>query len=83
MRPFGEAVRPLVPLGLFLIVSTLWVFYSPADVMNMDPRCVYLVIGTIFSNICVSGIKLHVVVWKVSQEICETLVIVTVGLYVT
>jgi len=55
MRPFSEAMRPLVPVSLFFIVSTLWVVYSPADVINVDPRCVYLVIGTVFSNICVSG----------------------------
>jgi ethanolaminephosphotransferase len=55
MRPFSEAVRPLVPVCLFFVVCTLWVIYSPADILELDPRCVYMVAGTIFSNICVSG----------------------------
>lgn len=52
MRPFSEAIRPLVPVLVFLVVCTVWVMYSPIDVVDLDPRCVYLVTGTIFSNIC-------------------------------
>ncbi|XP_068084293.1 ethanolaminephosphotransferase 1 isoform X2 [Anabrus simplex] len=52
MRPFQEAVRPLVPVATFFALCTLWVTHSPIDIVSVDPRCVYFVTGTIFSNIC-------------------------------
>ncbi|XP_021918309.1 ethanolaminephosphotransferase 1 [Zootermopsis nevadensis] len=66
MRPFWEAVKPLAPVTLFFVVCTLWVIYSPADVVNLDPRCVYLVSGTIFSNICC-----RLIVSQMSSMRCE------------
>ncbi|PSN39417.1 Ethanolaminephosphotransferase 1 [Blattella germanica] len=59
MRSFSEAMRPLVPCTVFLVICTVWVVYSPNNVVNLDPRCVYLVTGTIFSNICVRQMCRH------------------------
>jgi ethanolaminephosphotransferase len=53
MRPLVEAFRPLYPvMGLF-VISTLWVVFSPNDIMQYDPRMFIMVTGTIFSNISV------------------------------
>ena len=52
MRPFREAVRPLISMMLLFSLSLVWVLKSP--ILNLDPRAVYFLIGTIFSNICVS-----------------------------
>ena len=51
MRTFKEAMRPLVPLLLFLLVSIVWAHKSPNNIIETDPRAVYLLTGTIFSNI--------------------------------
>ncbi|KAJ9582705.1 hypothetical protein L9F63_022946, partial [Diploptera punctata] len=66
MRTFSEAMRPLVPVIVFLVICSIWVFYSPYDVVNKDPRCVYLVTGTIFSNICC-----RLIVSQMSSTRCE------------
>lgn len=52
MRGFGEANRPLVSTVIFVIECTVWVRCSPNDVFNKDPRCFYVMTGTVLSNIC-------------------------------
>lgn len=54
MRPFSEAVRPLVPLVLCYLVTYLWIMVSPSNVVDRDPRALFFLMGTIFSNISVS-----------------------------
>lgn len=66
MRSFSECIRPLIPLVAFLGVSTLWVWYSPNDIVNKDPRAVYLLVGTIFSNI-----SCRLIVAQMSNTRCE------------
>lgn len=57
MRSFAEAMRPMVAVIVFMIISTVWVVTSPANIVDLDPRAVYFVTGTIFSNICVSSAR--------------------------
>ncbi|KOB71854.1 Phosphatidyltransferase [Operophtera brumata] len=59
MRPFTEAVRPLVPLLMFFLLSSTWALFSPNDIINRAPRLFYVLTGTIFSNINVSNIIMH------------------------
>jgi ethanolaminephosphotransferase len=54
MRTPFECIRPLIPLILFMTISLIWAHNSPNDIMNKDPRAVFLLTGTIFSNISVS-----------------------------
>ncbi|XP_073949011.1 ethanolaminephosphotransferase 1-like [Choristoneura fumiferana] len=51
LRPFCEATRPLMPLLAFFLLSSAWAVYSPADVIDRQPRVFYILTGTIFSNI--------------------------------
>ncbi|XP_028162238.1 ethanolaminephosphotransferase 1-like isoform X1 [Ostrinia furnacalis] len=66
MRPFSEAVRPLVPVLLFFALSSAWALYSPTDIINRGPRLFYLLTGTIFSNI-----NCRLIVSQMSDTRCE------------
>lgn len=48
-----EALRPLFSFLTFVVVSMLWAHKSPNNIMETDPRAVFLLTGTIFSNISV------------------------------
>ncbi|XP_055545821.1 ethanolaminephosphotransferase 1 isoform X2 [Wyeomyia smithii] len=51
MRPFMEAIRPLIPLlGLF-VISTVWALLSQNSIVNLEPRMFIVLSGTTFSNI--------------------------------
>lgn len=65
MRSFSEAVRPLVPVLLFFTVTSAWVLRSP-NLLRTDPRAVYFLTGTIFSNICC-----RLIVAQMSNTRCE------------
>lgn len=54
MRSFSEAMRPLVPVTAFFLITLSWISLSPSNILERDPRAVFVVISTIFSNICVS-----------------------------
>ncbi|KAL4703031.1 hypothetical protein ACJJTC_000476 [Scirpophaga incertulas] len=66
MRPFSEAVRPLVPLATFFFLSSLWALCSPTDIVDRSPRLFYLLTGTIFSNI-----NCRLIVSQMSDTRCE------------
>lgn len=67
MRSFVECIRPLIPLAIFLAISLLWAHYSPNNIVYNDPRAVYLLTGTIFSNI-----SCRLIVAQMSNTRCET-----------
>uniref|UniRef100_A0A336MIB6 CSON001609 protein n=1 Tax=Culicoides sonorensis TaxID=179676 RepID=A0A336MIB6_CULSO len=52
MRPFGEAVRPLVPLGFLCFITTVWALFSVNKIVFDQPRLFFVLTGTLFSNIC-------------------------------
>lgn len=59
MRPFGEAIRPLVSVFMCFVITLTWIWYSPGNIIETDPRAMYFLIGTIFSNISVSILELN------------------------
>lgn len=67
MRSFKECFRPLVPLVAFFLISILWAHTSPNKIVETDPRIVYLLTGTIFSNIAC-----RLIVSQMSSTQCET-----------
>lgn len=54
MRKTVEALRPLYSFGIFMAISLIWAHKSPTNILETHPRAVYLLSGTIFSNISVS-----------------------------
>ncbi|CAK9818620.1 Ethanolaminephosphotransferase 1 [Anthophora quadrimaculata] len=68
MRTFLDAVRPLLPLTVFFAISTIWVVHSPSNIIEQDPRIIFLTVGTIFSNICC-----RLIVSQMSNTTCELL----------
>eukprot|EP00088_Acartia_fossae_P044104 TRINITY_DN4674_c0_g3_i1.p1 TRINITY_DN4674_c0_g3~~TRINITY_DN4674_c0_g3_i1.p1 ORF type:complete len:441 (-),score=61.47 TRINITY_DN4674_c0_g3_i1:253-1575(-) len=51
-RPFFEAIRPLISTVLALAFSFVWVLGSANNILEVDPRCMYYLSGTVFANIC-------------------------------
>ncbi|XP_076180132.1 ethanolaminephosphotransferase 1 isoform X2 [Ptiloglossa arizonensis] len=76
MRTFLDAIAPLFPLGILFTISTIWVVHSPSNIVEKDPRIVFLMIGTIFSNICC-----RLIVSQMSNTRCELLpwILLSVG----
>lgn len=51
-----EAIRPLQPFVGMFIITTIWVLFSKNNICDLEPRLLFLLFGTVFSNICV---RLH------------------------
>ncbi|XP_055592627.1 ethanolaminephosphotransferase 1 isoform X2 [Uranotaenia lowii] len=51
LRPFGEAIRPLIPLLALFVISTVWALFSRNSIVSLEPRMFIILSGTIFSNI--------------------------------
>lgn len=66
MRSFPEAVRPLIPLLLFFGITFLWILESPSNVVTKDPRALFFLMGTIFSNI-----SCRIIVAQMSSTRCD------------
>lgn len=54
MRTPLEAARPFFPFLTFFALFMYWMFNSPNNVIDSDTRAVFLLTGTIFSNLSVS-----------------------------
>lgn len=61
MRPFIEAIRPLIPFVSLFIITTIWVLFSKNSIANKEPRLYLLLLGTIFSNISVMFLKWNLI----------------------
>lgn len=53
MRPFSEAVRPLISITILFTLTTFWIIKAP-NILEADPNAMFFLTGMIFSNICVS-----------------------------
>lgn len=53
MRPFWEMIRPMMPFTALFIMTTTWVLLSHNDIVVMETRIFFVLIGTVFSNISV------------------------------
>ncbi|XP_063699759.1 ethanolaminephosphotransferase 1 [Culicoides brevitarsis] len=68
MRKPMEALRPLFSFGIFMGISLAWAHLSPTNILETHPRAVYLLSGTIFSNI-----SCRLIVSQMSNTRCEAL----------
>ena len=50
MRPFHEAMRPLVSFALAFILCHLWVSLSRNGILEADVRCFFFMSGTLYAN---------------------------------
>ena len=48
----SEALRPLVSTAVAMVMFFIWVLASPNNILDLDPRCMFYLTGTVFSNIC-------------------------------
>merc|ERR1719384_2854367 len=51
-RSLSEALRPLVSTMVAMVMFFIWVLASPNDILELDPRAMFFLTGTVFSNIC-------------------------------
>ncbi|EDW12396.1 ethanolaminephosphotransferase 1 isoform X2 [Drosophila mojavensis] len=61
-----EAVRPMWPFVTYFVLLLLWPFLSPNDIMERDPRAMFMLSGTIFSNV-----SCRLIVSQMSVTRCE------------
>ncbi|KAL7739085.1 hypothetical protein ACLKA6_011416 [Drosophila palustris] len=47
----AEALRPMWPFITYFVLLMLWPYLSPNDIMERDPRAMFMLSGTIFSNV--------------------------------
>ncbi|KAK7490458.1 hypothetical protein BaRGS_00018244 [Batillaria attramentaria] len=66
MRPFSEAMRPLVSTFVLFALMVLWATFSPYDIVEKQPRLFYWTTGTAFSNIAC-----HLIIAQMSNTRCE------------
>jgi len=52
MRPALEMLRPLYSSVYLMILTIIWVFLSPSDILTHQPRMFFYMVGTVFSHIC-------------------------------
>ncbi|XP_037090756.1 ethanolaminephosphotransferase 1-like [Pollicipes pollicipes] len=51
-RSLGSSLLPLLSPAILLVITSLWVAFSPCDIINTDLRLFSFTIGAVFSNIC-------------------------------
>lgn len=54
MRPFMEAARPMFAFLWLFVITTIWVLFSRNQILDLEPRIMFILFGTLFSNIAVS-----------------------------
>ncbi|XP_075125446.1 ethanolaminephosphotransferase 1 isoform X2 [Leptodactylus fuscus] len=63
-----ESMLPLISPVLLFILSTLWIFASPLQILEAHPRLFYFMVGTTFANI-----TCQLIVCQMSNTRCQPL----------
>ncbi|XP_050186834.1 ethanolaminephosphotransferase 1 isoform X2 [Myiozetetes cayanensis] len=63
-----EILLPLVSPVLLFLLCTTWVFLSPTDILEVQPRLFYFMVGTAFANI-----SCQLIVCQMSSTRCRPL----------
>jgi len=66
MRPYLEGLKPLFSSIFLMFITTVWVYLSPVDILEVEPRMFFYMMGTIFSHICC-----RLIVAQMSSTKCE------------
>ncbi|XP_027488033.1 ethanolaminephosphotransferase 1-like, partial [Corapipo altera] len=63
-----EILLPLVSPVLLFLLCTTWIFLSPSDILEVQPRLFYFMVGTAFANI-----SCQLIVCQMSSTRCRPL----------
>ncbi|XP_061560270.1 ethanolaminephosphotransferase 1 isoform X2 [Phycodurus eques] len=63
-----EALLPFLSPVLLFILSTTWVLFSPSNILELQPRLYYLMVGTAFANV-----TCKLIVCQMSNTRCQAL----------
>ncbi|XP_008294533.1 ethanolaminephosphotransferase 1 isoform X1 [Stegastes partitus] len=63
-----EAFLPFLSPVLLFILSTIWVVFSPSNILEQQPRMFYLMVGTAFANV-----TCKLIVCQMSNTRCQAL----------
>ncbi|XP_077408067.1 ethanolaminephosphotransferase 1 [Vanacampus margaritifer] len=63
-----EAFLPFLSPVLFFVLSTVWVLFSPSNILELQPRLYFLMVGTAFSNV-----TCKLIVCQMSNTRCQAL----------
>ena len=66
MRPFLEAVRPMVSILIGMVLCIVWALASPNQVLQRDTRIFFYVTGTLCANL-----SCRLIVAQMSSTRCE------------
>ena len=66
MRPFLEAIRPLVSFLVAFTLFMIWATYSPNKILEEDPRLFFYLSGTLCANL-----SCRLIVSQMSSTRCE------------
>lgn len=63
-----EGFLPFLSPVLLFLLSTAWVVFSPSDILQLQPRVFYLMVGTAFANV-----TCKLIVCQMSNTRCQAL----------
>uniref|UniRef100_A0A3Q0REM3 Ethanolaminephosphotransferase 1 n=1 Tax=Amphilophus citrinellus TaxID=61819 RepID=A0A3Q0REM3_AMPCI len=63
-----EGLLPFLSPFLLFVLSTVWVIYSPSNIVELQPRLFYLMVGTAFANV-----TCKLIVCQMSNTRCQPL----------
>uniref|UniRef100_A0AAX7TPG9 Ethanolaminephosphotransferase 1 n=1 Tax=Astatotilapia calliptera TaxID=8154 RepID=A0AAX7TPG9_ASTCA len=63
-----EGLLPFLSPFLLFVLSTIWVIYSPSNILVLQPRIFYLMVGTAFANV-----TCKLIVCQMSNTRCQPL----------
>lgn len=63
-----EALLPFLSPVLLFVLSTVWVVLSPSNILELQPRIFYLMVGTAFANV-----TCKLIVCQMSNTRCQAL----------
>uniref|UniRef100_A0A4W5JP80 Ethanolaminephosphotransferase 1 n=1 Tax=Hucho hucho TaxID=62062 RepID=A0A4W5JP80_9TELE len=63
-----EAFLPFLSPVLLFLLSSVWVVFSPSDILLQQPRVFYLMVGTAFANV-----TCKLIVCQMSNTRCQPL----------
>ncbi|XP_037959817.1 ethanolaminephosphotransferase 1 isoform X2 [Teleopsis dalmanni] len=67
MRPFMEAARPLFAFLWLFVITMIWCLFSRNNIVNLEPRILFVLFGTLFSNIAC-----RLIVAQMSDTRCDS-----------